>query len=402
MKHSIFSLISFLILSCCVVHGQQQLQAPPFQKDDDRAKLRLQSGELFDVLSPITQKAGKSAVWIWFGEKKLLATGTVIGKGDRVLTKWSEIANYKDQNIQCVNSSGRSFKAIVLTVYEDEDIAVLQIEKGTLPALSFTKSANPDLGSFLIAAGPGDNPLALGVVSVNERSLRVSDQAFVGVSVKNTEEGNGVEVESVSKKSPADQAGLKVGDVIRKIDDSVINDTTEFRSIIAKLKPEQIVKCTIFRQDKEETFSLTLAAKSSENQMMMRQNEVMERMGGEISKVRDGFPAIIQSDMVLNPEECGAPVFDIDGRAVGLVIARSGRVRSYVISSSKIEEMLATSGVEPSLAKVRQPERPPVLARNRAVLPRLNRGQMDNMRSRMQEMRKFMRQLDAEILELDR
>lgn len=402
MNRLLIPFLSATILSSMMAHGQDQLQAPPFQKEEDRAKLRLQSGELFDAVSPITQQAGKSAVWIWFDKKKLLAIGTVIGDGNFILTKWSEVANYKDKPLQCVTGDGKTIAASISSVYEDEDIALLTINGEPLPGIKFSPQPDPPMGSFLIAAGPGDTPLALGVVSVNERSLRTSDQAFAGVATKKYAKGNGVEVEQVIDESPADLAGVKKGDIILKIDDAIINDVTEFRAVITKSKPQQTVTLTIQRSGQEQSLPIKLASKQAENQMLLRQTEVMERMGGEISKVRDGFPAIIQTDMVLNPEECGSPVYDLKGRPVGLLIARSGRIRSYMISSSRIAAMLENNGIDPSLAKVRKPERAPTLARNRAVLPRLDRDQMENMRSRMMEMKKFMKQLDAEILELDR
>jgi hypothetical protein len=128
----------------------------------------------------------------------------------------------------------------------------------------------------------------------------------------------------------------------------------------------------------------------------------MERMGGEISQVRDGFPAVIQTDMILNPEECGGPVLDLQGEVVGLVVARAGRIRSYVIPSETIVAMLQRKPVEANLAKVKTAEPEPQLSRNREVRPRLNRADMERMRARMKEMQKLMRQLDEELGGLDR
>jgi len=381
--------------------AQRSTQAPPFQTEDDRSALRLQAGEMFDVLSPITQEAGKSVVWIWFQSKKLLSIGTVVGEGDRVLTKWSEIAKYKDQTLQCVTGNNEEISATIAAVYEDEDIAVLQLKGKRLKPVVWAVGAKPQLGSFLIAAGPGDSPLNLGVVSVNERSLRMSDQAFAGVIVKSTKENNGVEVEQVVKKSPAEKAGMLAGDVIRQLDGSSVKGPMEFRSLLTRMTPQQQVKFLVLRDGVEQTLNVTLEQKKEGAESLQRQNQVMERMGGDISTVRDGFPAVIQSDLVLNPEECGAPVFDLEGRAIGLAIARSGRVRSYVISASQLAQMMKKPGVEPNLAKVRKSERGPQLARNRDVLPRLDREQMQGMRARVLELKRFMRELDEEILDLD-
>ena len=46
----------------------------------------------------------------------------------------------------------------------------------------------------------------------------------------------------------------------------------------------------------------------------------------------------IQHDSVLRPIDCGGPVVDVDGKVVGLNIARAGRVESYALPSSLVRE----------------------------------------------------------------
>jgi serine protease Do len=41
---------------------------------------------------------------------------------------------------------------------------------------------------------------------------------------------------------------------------------------------------------------------------------------------------------VLRPIDCGGPVVDVDGKVVGLNIARAGRVESYALPSSLVRE----------------------------------------------------------------
>jgi serine protease Do len=50
-----------------------------------------------------------------------------------------------------------------------------------------------------------------------------------------------------------------------------------------------------------------------------------------MSHRRAGFPQAIQHDTVLNPEMCGGPVVDLSGKAVGVNIARAGRVETYAV-----------------------------------------------------------------------
>lgn len=373
----------------------------PLQKEQDRAVLRRQSGEVFDVVSPIAQKVGKSVVWVWAGGKRQLCVGTVVGDGSQVLAKWSEIAKAKGLPLQCVGAGNVTFDATVDGVFEDEDMALLQLKNSSLRPVTFSTSAKPELGRFLLAPGPGDVTLGMGVVSVMERTLRESDQAFVGVGVENHSEGKGVIVRQLAEGSPAEKAGLREDDVILNLNGKVVGSMMEFRSLLSTLKPGESVKLLFSRGGETKNLELVLGSKPVIGQFPQRRLEVMERMGGEISQVRDGFPSVIQTDMVLNPEECGGPVMDLQGHVVGIVAARAGRIRSYVFPAQSIVAMLQRKPVDATLAKVKTPDPGPQLSRNRQVLPRPNRSEMERMRARMKEMKQFMRQLDAELGDLD-
>jgi serine protease Do len=45
--------------------------------------------------------------------------------------------------------------------------------------------------------------------------------------------------------------------------------------------------------------------------------------------------------MALKPSDCGGPVVDLDGRTIGINIARAGRVESYAIPAAAVRSMIA-------------------------------------------------------------
>ncbi len=390
---------SWMAVMICGVLGAQEL---PLQKEEDRALLRRQSGTVFDIVTPVAQQAGKSTVWIWAGGKRQLCVGTVVGDGTQVLAKWSEIARSRGAELQCVSAGNETHAATLEGVYEDEDVALLHLKSGKLRPVVWAAGEKPALGKFLVAAGPGDTPLGMGVVSVKERSLRESDQAFVGVGAESHADGTGVVILQIAAQSPAESAGLQVGDIILSVNGARVSGLMEFRTMLAAKKPEEKVSVLFSRKGQEKTVEFVLASKAGHASFPQRRLEVMERMGGEISGVRDGFPSVLQTDMVLNPEECGGPVIDLSGNVVGITAARAGRIRSYVIPSQEVVSMLKQKPVAADLAKVATPEAGPQLSRTRAVRPRLNRPDMDRMRNRMKEMDKLLRQMDEEIQGLNR
>jgi len=67
----------------------------------------------------------------------------------------------------------------------------------------------------------------------------------------------------------------------------------------------------------------------------------MNRFGSELSRRAEGFQMAIQHDTVLQSWQCGGPLLNLDGKAVGMNIARAGRVASYALPADLIEEALS-------------------------------------------------------------
>ena len=66
----------------------------------------------------------------------------------------------------------------------------------------------------------------------------------------------------------------------------------------------------------------------------------MNRMGTEISEKRSGFSKVLQTDLPIQPQQCGGPVVDLDGNVVGITIARAGRIKTYTLPSAEIEKLV--------------------------------------------------------------
>lgn len=63
--------------------------------------------------------------------------------------------------------------------------------------------------------------------------------------------------------SPADQAGLKAGDIITKINDKVVGENGGFSTIISEYTPGETVKMTVLRGDSERIIDVRLGTYSS-------------------------------------------------------------------------------------------------------------------------------------------
>ncbi len=92
--------------------------------------------------------------------------------------------------------------------------------------------------------------MKLGAFSWNGNS------AVLGVSSEDAE--GGAKITELTKDGAAEKAGLKVGDVITKVNDFNVADSDDLPMAIGKFKPEEKVTVTYKRDGKEQSASATL------------------------------------------------------------------------------------------------------------------------------------------------
>jgi serine protease Do len=278
---------------------------------------------------------------------KEVALGTIIEADGWILTKWSEIEAKKDK-VTVRLKDGKVLKAEVRGVKDDKggayDIAMLKVDAKGLPTVEWRPSKDATVGKWVASVGTGADPVAIGVVSVATRKYKAGDQGpkidnfkagYLGVG-NLTEAMGGAKVGSFPKPSPAEKAGLKVNDIIYEIGGRRILDTESLINIVGRFKPGDKVLVKVKRGEEEKEFDITLGARPKE-----LQGNPQERMGTRLSTRRGGFPAIIQHDSGIRPEDCGGPLVDLDGKTVGINIARAGRTESYAIPSEDIQPLLS-------------------------------------------------------------
>ena len=64
---------------------------------------------------------------------------------------------------------------------------------------------------------------------------------------------------------PAEKAGLKLGDIITKINDQVVGESSSLSSIVSEFLPGEVVKLTVVRDGKTQTIDLTLGTFPSQS-----------------------------------------------------------------------------------------------------------------------------------------
>jgi serine protease Do len=266
----------------------------------------------------------------------------------------------------------------------------MEVEGLKADPVHFADEKTLKLGSFLALSRPDGEAAAMGVVSVLPRSLRSSDRAFLGIVMDLEFEGPGVLVRRVEPGTGAAASGLRADDVILRVMDQKVNGSFELGTVLQRLEPGQKIEIVFQRGEKQEVINVELGGRPRAPRIPYSRMEQMNSMGGHrYSDVKDGFRDVIQSDMQLDPEDCGAPVIDLDGRAVGIAIARAGRIKSFVIPASGIKRLLAMEPAKPQLQSEDLGER----KRNREVEPG-DEDPFELMRRKMEEMRRLMEEIE--------
>jgi serine protease Do len=243
-----------------------------------------------------------------------------------------------------VLKDGRSLPARVAGVELKYDLAMLKVDATGLTPIQWGKSKSALVGELLASPGTGNEAVAVGVLSVAARSVKPRDlpistppanAGFLGVGLE--EADGGARIIQIVANSAAVRAGLRVGDVVTVIAQTPIIDSETMVNTIQLHKPGDVLEIKVKRGNKEMEFKATLDKRlpAQENK-----RDFQNTMGSILSNHRGGFPQILQDDMVLKPNDCGGPVVDLDGKALGINIARAGRVESYAIPAEAVQGLI--------------------------------------------------------------
>jgi M6 family metalloprotease-like protein len=128
-------------------------------------------------------------------------------------------------------------------------------------ALRETLLAHPPGEEIKVTLKRGEQPVELTArLGALSKPMKLStERVFVGIQLGEARENEGAPISRVIPDSPAAAAGLKVGDVILKVNGENLNRASELTDAIAERKPGDTLTVTIRRDNKDEDIKLTVA-----------------------------------------------------------------------------------------------------------------------------------------------
>jgi serine protease Do len=297
-------------------------------------RARYRSGQaVLDAFAPVSVKTSNSVVELNV-DKSPVALAAVVDSNGLVLTKASEISAGK---LTCWLATGEEVGAELLAVDDDDDVALVRVKAGGLKPIQWEAHQVVE-GQWAITPCLADTPVAVGIISTLTHRIR-PQRALLGVwwdmgATRPT-------VLRLSQGYGAEKAGVKPGDIILAVDGKSVTNRDEVVEILQDFRDGQSVRMRFQREEKEFEEDIKLMTpKAGQDEFDLYADEQEDQLSGDVSLRSQGFDQAIEHDTVLEPWQCGGPLVNLEGRVIGLNIARASRVATYALPASLAREIL--------------------------------------------------------------
>lgn len=274
------------------------------------------------------------------------ALATIVSTQGLVITKASEVKNRQIQlQVATIDRSitDNLLPTKLVAIDEALDLALLKVEPSeALQPLDWSVcNHTAPKGSLCAAIGVDSSPVGFGIISVSERSLDGKSGAFLGIGVEPQEAG--LKIIEIKTRSPALQAGLRVGDILVAAEANTLTSADQLSKIVASMLPGDPLRLDVHRDQTQLTITVKLADGTQLAPMPGNREQAIDSLTAKLSKRRWGFRLGLQHDCSIASNDCGGPLIDLDGKLIGINIARAGRIQSFSIPIHEVQQFVERS-----------------------------------------------------------
>lgn len=171
-------------------------------------------------------------------------------------------------------------------------------------------------------------------------------------------EAEGAIVGKLTKDSPAEKSGIKVGDLILQVDGNKVKDSRDLARKIAALQPDSTTELTVFRNGRQQSVSVKLGTFPSGDKVASRgksESEELKSLGLTLAPAAD----FAKGDE--NKE--GVVVTDVDAKSTA---AEKGLKRGDIILDVNFQPVSTPDEVEEAVRQAKEKGRKAVMVRYRS------------------------------------
>jgi serine protease Do len=306
-------------------------------------------------LDGLVEPAVAAMVQVYCDERRV-AFGLVVDANGLIVTKASQIEAGSVLEIE--SAAGCRHAAEVAGRDQQADVALLRLignakaaDDGTAERLEPVQWATDTViapGAVLVTPrGRGLRP-ALGFAAIERRESEADlmDVPYLGVQTRpsnpaerrRAEVDRAVTVVRVLPGTAAERAGLKPGQILLSLDGADLGSPEELRRLLRERAIGQRIQLRTLDGERiapqEATLDIVLSSRADSPQGNSRGNT-----STPISRRSSGFGALLAHDTVTEPLEMGSPLVDVNGRIVGMNIARFDRTATHAIAADRMVEI---------------------------------------------------------------
>ena len=246
-----------------------------FSEEADPNENGMESDDILDMVSP-TPKVNKAFLGVISEENEKGAKINTVSEGSPAektgLKKDDIITKVNDKKIDGPKSL---YEAIGAFKPEDK-VTISYIRDGKEQKTTTTLAKNktltaPKTFSFSFPEGQMPNRLGRGfrispdqnfnfeLPELDALNARINKRPKLGISVEDTESGDGVKIKNVTAGSPAEKAGLKSNDIITEFDENKVSDVNDLKWNY--LQEGQVIKFSILRNGEKKKIEVKIPKK---------------------------------------------------------------------------------------------------------------------------------------------
>ena len=285
--------------------------------------------------------------------KEQIVTGTLFSlKGSSFEGKFGSVLVSKSSltgtHLVIIDKNANVINARIIARNKSNDLVLIAPETTLTGGIVYAKqSSNSSVikaGTFLVTAKPD----TAGVISISGSSLfnlpKMSSSAFLGVGFKSR--AAPLKISYIFPNLNKSIYSLSIGDEIISINKDSLSNFDGFIKEMNQYWPGDTVQLTIMHIGQSLNENIVL-----DTIPQRHFNHPAEKFAGGKSVRRDGFNGVFTHDGIIEPYQCGSPVFDVDGEFYGPNIARFSRTSTIALPATTIYNFINTSLSDSKVAK---------------------------------------------------